>query len=450
MNTATARICITAFFILNLCAIAGIWISHSSHLIFDGRAGGAWIALGRLTGLLAQAALLLQIVLIARIHFVEQYFGHDKMNKVHRTLGFWLLAFFLSHPLFLLLGYAARTEQGYAAQFMSFLNDWHDVGNALFGVLLMIIVAISSLKIIRSRVRYETWYGVHFLTYIGIFLAFGHQTNNGDVSSGAPLVYWLLLNGSIGGLFLLYRWIRPMYLSWKHDFRIEKLVPEAPGVTSVYVTGKDLGSFTYEAGQYAHLKFGMNGQRSWREKYALLFPHPFSFSKAHDGVSLRFSIKALGDFTQLIPTLAPGTKVTIAGPLGRFTQRAARTEKFLLIAGGIGITPLRSLAESLHAQKKDTVMLYSARTKADLALLNELKTFTSVKLICCCSDATPEEAPQLINGMLDAARLIALVPDLLDRDAYVCGPPPMMDGMIAALKGHGVPRERIHFEKFGY
>ncbi len=450
MDTRTARMLITSFFILNLLAILGIWVTQSGHLLTDTRPGSAWISLGRLTGLLAQAALLVQILLIARIRFIEQYFGHDKMNKVHRDLGFWLLAFFVSHPVFLLLGYAARTEQGYAAQFLSFISDWHDVGNAVLGVLLMVIVALSSVKLFRARVRYETWYGIHFLTYIGIFMAFGHQTSSGDVSAGLPLTYWLLLNGAIGGLFLLYRWARPIYLSWKHQFRIEKLVQEAPGVTSIHITGNDMGSFHFEAGQYAHIRFYDKNPRPWRERLALMFPHPFSFSQAYNGTSLRFSIKGLGDFSQLIPTLSPGTRITIAGPLGRFTKRAAQTDKFLLIAGGIGITPIRALAEQLHAEKKDVVMLYSARTKADLALVNEIKAFTSVKLICCCSDATPEEAPMIINGMLDAARLIALVPDLLDRDAYVCGPPPMMDGMITALKGHGVAKERIHFEKFAY
>jgi predicted ferric reductase len=450
MHTSTVRGLITGFFVLNFCAILAIWYTQSGYLFTDGRPGNVWIALGRLTGLLAQAALLVQILLIARISFIEHYFGHDKMNKVHRNLGFWLLAFFLSHPVLLLLGYAARTEQGYAAQFMSFINDWHDVGNAVFGVLLMVIVALSSLKLFRARVRYETWYGIHFLTYIGVFMVFGHQTNNGDVSDGLALTYWLLLNGVVGALFLLYRWIRPIYMSRKHQFRIEKLVQEAPGITSLYITGKDMKSFQFEAGQYAHIRFYDRNPRSIMERLALLFPHPFSFSKAYDGTSLRFTIKSLGDFSQLVSTLTPGTRVTIAGPLGRFTKRAAQTDKFLLIAGGIGITPLRALAEQLNTEQKDVVLLYSARTKADLALVNEIKAFTKVKLICCCGDATPEEAPAIINGMLDAARLKELVPDLLDRDAYVCGPPAMMDGMIAALHGHGVSKGRIHFEKFTY
>jgi predicted ferric reductase len=372
------------------------------------------------------------------------------MNKIHRDLGFWLLAFFFAHPLFLVLGYAARSDQSYGAQLISFINDWPDVFNAVIGIFLMVLVAISSLKIIRSRIKYEAWYSVHFLTYIGIFLVFDHQTKSGDMSSGWPLVYWLTINLGLGGLFLLYRWARPIYLRYKHQFKIEKLVSESPGVTSVYITGEKLNEFHYEPGQYAHLRFHDKNKRSLSERIGLFFPHPFSFSKAADGKSLRFSIKSLGDFTQLVATLTPGTKVTIAGPLGRFIQDAAKTDKFLLIAGGIGITPVRALAEGLNAQGKDVVMLYSARTKADLALVEELKAMTHVKLFCLCSDATPEEAPAIINGMLDAARLKTLVPDLLDRDAYVCGPPPMMDGMIAALTSHGVPRAQIHFEKFAY
>ncbi|MFZ2593600.1 MAG: ferredoxin reductase family protein [Minisyncoccia bacterium] len=439
MNEQLARIGIYAFFIGNVCTIIFLWWSGSSSL-FLADTPGALVSLGRLTGLMAQACLLLQIILIARVKFIERFFGNDKMNTVHRWLGFSLLGFFLAHPFFLVLGYAYKNEATLAHQFVEFLTDWHDVANALLAVIIFIIVGISSLKIIRSRVRYETWYLTHFLTYLAIFLAFDHQTKFGTVSDGAPLYYWLTLNFGIGGLFLLYRWIRPLYRGWYHKFSISKIVKENDTITSVHITGNDLASFTFEAGQYATLRFHQKG---------FFFPHPFSFSKAYDGTELRFSIKNLGDFTSKIPTLAVGTRVTLGGPLGKFTRASRKKNKILLIAGGVGITPIRALAEDCSKNGDDVVVLYSARTKADLALSAEMRAMP-LRLVCFCSDATPEDGAGFVNGFLDGNAIEKAVPDFLERDAFVCGPGPMMEAMITALKDRGVHKENIHFERFAY
>jgi len=74
--------------------------------------------------------------------------------------------------------------------------------------------------------------------------------------------------------------------------------------------------------------------------------HPFSMSRRPDGTRLRLTIKAVGDFTRRIPGLKPGVRVLIDGPHGIFTARRSSSQKILMIAGGIGITPIRSLAKS--------------------------------------------------------------------------------------------------------
>jgi ferredoxin-NADP reductase len=147
--------------------------------------------------------------------------------------------------------------------------------------------------------------------------------------------------------------------------------------------------------------------------------------------------------------VTPGTPVRTSGPLGRLTQRAAQKDKYLMIGGGIGITPLRALAESLGSQGKDVTLIYSARTKADLALFTELKALP-IKLVALTGDAEQADAPLIQKGMLTPELLKQLVADLCDRDVYLCGPPPMMRALSTTLAGFGVHESQIHYERFGY
>jgi predicted ferric reductase len=361
-----------------------------------------------------------------------------------------MVALLLAHPLLLVLGYAALTDQSYAQQFMSFMTEWDDVGKAALAVVLMLLVALSSLAVIRNRVKYESWYLIHFLTYIAILISFGHQTNSGDVSTGVALNYWLLVNGLAGALFLGYRWLRIFYLQHKHALVVEKVVHETPDIISVYVTGKNMASFPWEPGQFMNVRFIPQTYETWKDRYTFLFPHPFSVSSIPNGSTVRFSIKTLGDFTtRMTAVVTPGTPVRTSGPLGRLTQRAAQKDKYLMIGGGIGITPLRALAESLGSQGKDVTLIYSARTKADLALFTELKALP-IKLVALTGDAEQADAPLIQKGMLTPELLKQLVADLCDRDVYLCGPPPMMRALSTTLAGFGVHESQIHYERFGY
>ncbi len=121
----------------------------------------------------------------------------------------------------------------------------------------------------------------------------------------------------------------------------------------------------------------------------------------------------------------------------------------LLIAGGVGITPIRAIAEDCAKNGDDVVVLYSARTKSDLALSAEMSAM-NLKLICYCSDATQADGAGYVNGFLDGSAIEKAVPDFKERDAYICGPGPMMEAMIKALKERGIKKENIHFERFSY
>jgi predicted ferric reductase len=326
------------------------------------------------------------------------------------------------------------------AQLFSMIDTWSDVRNAAIAVLLFSVVGLSSMKVIRSRVQYETWYGIHFLTYLGVILAFSHQIQDGDMAQGTALYYWLVLNAGAGLLFLGYRWVLPSLNSRYHHFVVEKVVQEHPLIFSIYITGKHMDQFTFDGGQYATVLFHL----PW-----FFYSHPFSISQAYNGHNVRFTIKNLGSWTAAMGQVQPGTRVSLGGPYGRFTREASSRNKFLLIAGGIGISPIVSLAQDLartYTQKDDVVAMYSARTKAELALRDELVAAVGK---CTCFTSEPTDAVA-IKGVIDADAFRTHVPDVAARDVYICGPLPMMQALTQTLLDLGVPKHQIHFEKFAY
>ena len=456
LQTTYKKILIYGFGTLNLVAIILVWWFHSGGLITSGRQSEILISFGRITGLLGEFFILIELILIGRIVCLEQLFGFDQMNKIHRWIGYGILTFFIGHPLLTVFGYAERNGVGSIAQFLTFINIGEYL-RGLIGFILFFVVIFLSYPIIKKKLRYETWYFAHLLMYLAIGLVIGHQTFadvvtiplepalhgftlGGDVSAGLALYYWFVLNYGIFGIALAYRWIKPIYLLYRHRFYIERVEKETSDVYSVYITGKDMEKYHFQAGQYANLTFFQKGM--W-------FTHPFSISCAPNGKYLRFSIKSLGDFTSEISKLTIGTKVLIDGPMGLFTESQAVTNKFLLIAGGIGVTPIRALIETLSQKEKDIVLLYTTKSETDIAFKTELEEL-SAKHHFIISQVVEDGVTIYEKGRIDKEMIVRLVPDYLERDAYVCGPTPMMKAVVTHLKELDVPKSQIHFEKFSY
>lgn len=426
----------------NLLVVCGFWGSSSGSMLTDSWSdGGPAIALGRLTGLLLQLTLLIQLILIGRVTFIERALGFDRLNWLHRRIGYSLAALLVLHPLLLTWGYSLVNEQTAPSAFIGLVIGFDEVLQAVLGFILLIGVIAASVPWVRRKLRYESWHFIHLATYVAMWLSFSHQVESGgDFANRSLYVYWYALNGGVIGVYFLYRFLRPFASWYRHRFVVSRIVQESPDVWSVYITGRNMAAFRFEPGQFATLHLLTRG---------LWAGHPFSFSQEYDGVTLRFSIKALGDGTSLIAKLRPGVRVLIDGPLGTFVPRKARTDKFLLIGGGIGITPLRAIAGALAPRGADIVVLYGARTKEHVALLNELtQKVGSTHLFL--SGETGALPPGAVRGTIDTAAIRQLVPDVKQRDVYVCGPVPMMDALIRSLHDLGVPSEQIHSERFAF
>ncbi len=321
-----------------------------------------------------------------------------------------------------------------------FIRDFDGVLNALFALLIVVGAVIAALPPLRRLLDHDRWHLAHASLYLAVLLAFGHQVKRADLARGWPFVYWCALTASVIGLVIFYRFLRPFISLARYRFAVVRVVPESADAFSVEISGRGLERFCYRAGQFANWSFFARG---------LGAPHPFSFSKAPRGTTLRITVKVCGDYTARLRAVRPGTKVMIDGPLGGFIEHPESGAKYLLVAGGIGVTPLRALAESLTLSGKDILFFYSAKRPADFVLRKELEALPiQPRLFVTDPRADPE--PPISKGRVDAARLESLVGDLREREIYICGPAAMIDALIKDLGGRGVPRRQLHSERFSY
>lgn len=429
--------------LVTLVPLFGVWW-HASGALLTTAPRDFYLAFGRLTGLLAVYTALIQFVLMSRAPWLEGVFGMDVLSRFHKKNGYVTFLLILIHPLLITLSYAGFAHVSLFAQFMDFLHNYEDAGAAAISVLLFILVVGSSITIARKRLRYESWYFVHLLTYLAIVLAFGHQLSLGGDFDAQPLAvaYWYALYAFAFGNLILFRSILPLYHSWHREYRVARLVQETGDTVSVYISTKEGSLMKAKPGQFVIVRFLAKGL--WWQA------HPFSLSSMPTKEGIRITVKQLGDFTKQLSSLAPGTRLLLEGPYGGFTPVEDPRAKYLFIAGGVGITPVRSMIEMLY-QTNDLVLLYGSRTSSDIIFKQELEAYATSHHFPLYNVYSNEEAAVGKEvGRVDAEKIKRLVPDFLEREMYLCGPPPMMNGAEAALLSLNVKPEKIHAERFAF
>ena len=239
---------------------------------------------------------------------------------------------------------------------------------------------------------------------------------------------------------LVFRVGQPLLTSIRHRLTVSAVVPEAPGVVSIYLAGRDLDRLPVRSGQYFVVRF-LTRDGWWRG-------HPFSLSSAPNGRWLRITVKAMGDDSTRLQRMPGGTRRS-RGSVRRPDRRAPDPSRVALIAGGIGIAPLRALLESLPARPGDLTLIYRARREADVVFRTELDQLAAHRgaTVHYVVGSRYDHPPA---GRLDAAAISRLVPDIAERDVYVCGPAGLMRAVEADLGRLGVPPAQVHAERFAY
>ncbi|MCW2902693.1 MAG: putative ferric reductase [Streptosporangiaceae bacterium] len=419
-----------------VAGVLGLWWADTPSVV--GPAG--WLTGGgRITGLLAGYSCAVLLGLMSRVPALERGVGTDRLARWHAMGGRYTVCLTVTHALLIIWGYALTSHTGVVDQAGTLVFHYPDMLKTTIAVLLLAGIGVVSARAARRRLPYEVWLYVHFLTYVAVFLAFGHQLSNGAdfVAHGPVRIGWYAMYGGVAVLLLWFRFLTPVRNALRHGLRVAEVRAEAPGVVSVYLTGDRLDRLRAEAGQFFRWRFLAPGLWWTANPYSLSAP-------AYHGY-LRITVKAAGGHSRALASLRPGTRVYAEGPYGGFTAVRRSRDKVLLLAGGVGITPLRALFETIPARTGDLTLVYWARRPEDLALRGELDAIAAAR---GARVHYAVEDPPGYAVPLTARGLVSIAPDVRDHDVYLCGPPGMMAAARAALRDAGVPRHRVHHEVF--
>ncbi len=429
LPVAQARLALWTFVLVNLAIVEILFFT-------SGTGKNEILTVAKFFGMHAAVLLMCQLLLVARLPWLDRRIGMDRLTVWHRWVGFTLLWTVLTHATLIVLGYATLDDASMARTFLALAGVPASL-LGMFAATLIVVVATVSTRGVRRRLRYETWHGLHLLVYVALGLAFTHQlleTTTFRSSAFATAYWWALWLFSFGAL-IVGRLAVPLWRNAYHRFRVEAVVPESADVVSVHVTGRHLDRLPARAGQFFIWRFP--GHNHWWPA------NPFSLSAAPNGRSLRLTAKAAGDASAGLRRVPVGSRVYLEGPYGAFTSMHRSRPGTLLIAGGVGVTPVRALLE--EGLPGDVVVLYRVRTERDAVLLHEVRQLVAARrgrlhlLTGRTGDGPSPFAPEGLR---------ALVPDVAERDVYVCGPPAMTSAVLASLRQLRVPNQQVHAEKF--
>ncbi|MGH8888970.1 MAG: ferredoxin reductase family protein [Acidothermaceae bacterium] len=406
------------------------------------RAFGDWLTnAGRITGLLAGYVIVVLLLLMARVPILERELGADRLARWHSMGGRYTVNLSVAHTLLIIWGYAVSAHEGLLPQTGQLLTQYPDVMMATVGLGLLVLVGVVSMRAARKRMRYETWYYLHFYTYLAIAITFSHEFSTGAdfVSNLKARVLWSALYIGAAVVLLWYRFVVPVRSAVRHRMTVSGVFAEAPGIYSIHLAGHHLDDLQAQPGQFFRWRFLTRGE--WWQS------HPYSLSAPASDRLLRITVKALGDHSLALQRIRPGTKVFAEGPYGALTRQRRTRPKVLLLAGGIGITPLRALFETIPAEGRDLTLVYRANSEIDVVFRSELDAIArwrGARVVYLVGPPASENDPFV------GRRMQSVLPDIRDHDVYLCGPPRMMDAAREALRRVGVRSQHIHAESFEF
>jgi predicted ferric reductase len=396
---------------------------------------------GRILGLMAGYGVVVLVALMARLPPLERGVGADRLARWHAMGGRYVVTIIVGHALLITWGYAVTAHEGLISEAGTLLTSYPDVLMASVAGLLFVGIGLVSARAARRRMSYETWYYLHFYTYLAIALAFSHQFADGDSFAGdlKARFAWSAMYLFVAALVGWYRVVSPLRNAVHHQFQVLGVRRESADVVSVYIGGRHLTELQAEPGQFFRWRF-LTRSLWWSS-------HPFSLSALPRPDVMRITVKDRGDHSRALGQLRPGTRVVAEGPYGAFIP-ARNGRRILLLAGGVGITPLRAMFATLPGPATPVTLIYRASSPDDVVFADELDAIArdrgaTVHYLLGSRD-------RLGADPLSAEQLQHLVPGLHRHDVYLCGPSGMTSSAIAALRAAGVPRRRIHYESFEF
>src|SRR4051794_7745042 len=432
------RLLTILLFFSGLATSVSLWL-------FDTQAGAvndtatAMLAAGRITGLISGYLLFIQLLMMSRVSWLEEWVGARDLLRWHRWLGTSLVVGVLAHIVFITYGYALTADTGVVEQSWTIITTLPEMLSALAATIILVVISLISIRAARARLPYELWHLIHLTAYLVLLLGYGHQVATGaDLSGRFASVFWPGLSALVISALVWGRLVEPIWLNARHRFEVAEVVAEGTNTFSIYIDGKKLDKLPAQAGQFMRWRF-LTRNGWWQS-------HPFSLSAAPNKEWLRLTVTAVGGHTAKLAEMKPGTPVWAEGPFGVFTAQRRTRRRALLIAGGSGIAPIRALLEDMPP---DTIVIYRTSRPDELVFRGELEELAErrdawVRYIVGSRSAPGPRRLFTPNGLL------GLVPDVSRRDVYLCGPPGLVEAAVGTLRELDVPDSQLHLDPFEF
>ena len=391
------------------------------------------------TGMAAGYGAAIMLILMSRAPWLEHGIGADRLARWHAWAGPLVIMFTVVHVIAAVAAWADASSLDLMAAVKNVLS-LPGVLTALLGTAILVLIGVASLRAVRRRLSYEQWHFLHLLTYLAVGLGFAHQLAGPDLAGRRWLqIAWALLYTYAYALVLRWRVLQPFFQLWRHRLRVEDVRQESADVMSMLMSGRHLDELRAQPGQFFRWRFLT--RETWRSAY------PFSLSAPPTRNRLRITVWARGAGTRRLFDIPRGTLVFAEGPYGAITSRRVRRPRVLLIAGGVGITPMRALFEAIDLPGKDVTLVYRASKEQNLVLKHELDEIAErsgarvVYLVGPSSDSRNDMSAHALNR---------IVGDLSDHDVYLCASPGLAARVRSSLMDRGFPRHQLHEERFSF
>lgn len=391
-------------------------------------------SLGQLTGLVGAVLLSANFILSTRLKFLDPLFdGLNRIYIIHHLTGAISFILLLFHPVILALWYLPTSVISAAKLLIP------DTGNlpVWFGVTSLMVLIVLLVITFFIPLKYQNWKSTHQYIGIALLLASLHiYLIPSTVSFNLPLRIYMLSVCGLGILGYLYKTVLGKRLVPRFDYQIDHIGALTPDILEISLNPLQK-SLTHLPGQFIFLNvnnLGITGES-----------HPFSIASAPGSQKLGLAVKSSGDYTETLKLLKIGSLAKIEGPFGRFIYTNSYHQKQIWIAGGIGITPFLSMARSLGPTSPvSAVLFYVVSVPEEAVYVSELQNIAitypdKFKFILHASKTA---------GHINAETISKAVPDFLDRDIFICGPPAMMTGLRGQFLKLNVGNRFIHSEEF--
>ncbi|MFN2536408.1 MAG: ferric reductase-like transmembrane domain-containing protein [Pseudonocardiaceae bacterium] len=400
-------------------------------------------------GLLATSMLVCAVVLPSRVRSLTRTFGIDGVLGIHRFVG---LAVVLLVGLHIVLVVVAKPAN------LALFDMMHAPNRARAAVGATVALgALIALTVLRRRLRhrYEVWRWAHLaLAGTALVLSALHiWWLNHLVRDASMRALFTVL--ALGVLVVLgYRWLWMPVFGAGRKYVVREVRPESSTVSTLVLeprrsrSRRGYRALEFAPGQFAWLRLSPSARSE---------EHPFTIaSSAHLGLWTEFTIRHSGDFTSQLRLLRPGSPVWVDGPHGAFTLDLRRTTGLVMIAGGVGITPMMSMLRTLahRRDRRPHRLLVIAATIEELLFRSEIRQLQQ-RLDLTVVEVLRRPPPSWTgpSGRVDENLLTEVLPGKFRRnqlDYYLCGPPAMVDDVLTVLGGLEVPQPRIHTEQFDF